>query len=292
MKKLFVTGTLILLLSMCFACSGKGKSIEDVEQIRDNKYSCTYDGIKHEFMLELPETAEGAPLIVMLHGYGDSGEGFRSTTHLERTANEKGMAVVYVNGAPNPNDLVSARGWNSGIGGEGNDDVGFLKAFVKYLQKEYSLDASKTYVVGFSNGAFMVHRLAMEANDTFSGFVSVAGKMPESVWNSKNAKNNIKFFQITGEKDDVVPKKSDGSDAYAKDPAIEDVIDYYVSSNGLELSETVEIGEGSVINKYSKDGSDNAVWDLFVKDGRHTWPTEKTNGVDANAVIIEFLTGE
>ena len=292
MKKLFVTGTLILLLSMCFACSGKSKSIENVEQVRDNRYSCTYDGVKHDFWLEFPETVEGAPLVLMLHGYGDSGEGFRSTTHFERVANEKGMAVVYVNGAANPNDTSSAKCWNAGLGIEGNDDVSFLKAFVKYLQKEYSLDASKTYVIGFSNGAFMVHRLAMEANDTFSGFVSVAGKMPDNVWNSKNSKNNFKFLQITGEKDDVVPKKSDGSASRAKDPAIEDVIDYYVSSNGLELSDTVEIGEGSVLNKYSKEGSDNAVWDLFVKDARHSWYTERVNGVDTNAVIIEFLTEE
>ena len=116
--------------------------------------------------------------------------------------------------------------------------------------------------------------------------------MPDNVWNSKNSKNNFKFLQITGEKDDVVPKKSDGSASRAKDPAIEDVIDYYVSSNGLELSDTVEIGEGSVLNKYSKEGSDNAVWDLFVKDARHSWYTERVNGVDTNAVIIEFLTEE
>ena len=289
-KKIFIPGTLMLLLSMCFACSSKSKSLENVEHIKDNKYTCTYDGVKHDFFLELPDNTEGAPLIVMLHGYGDSAESFRSRVHLERTEGAENMVVAYVNGAKNPNDKTSARGWNSGIGTEGNDDVGFLKAFAQYLQKEYSLDTTKTYVIGFSNGAFMVHRLAMEAGDTYTGFVSVAGKMPESVWKTKNDKNNLKFFQITGEKDEVVPKKSDGSAAYAKDPAIEDVMDYWVSSDGVSLSDTVEVGEGSILNMYTSDNSDNMVWDLLVKDGGHSWYTEKENGIDTNTLILEFLT--
>ena len=45
------------------------------------------------------------------------------------------------------------------------------------------------------------------------------------------------FFQITGEKDDVVPKNSDGSAKYAIVPAIEDVIAYYAEANGLTLDQ-------------------------------------------------------
>ena len=159
-------------------------------------------------------------------------------------------------------------------------------------EKEYSFSEDKAYVVGYSNGAFMTHRLAMEASDVFTAFVSVAGKMPESIWNSKNDNNSISFFQVTGEKDDVVPKNSDGSSEYAKDPAIEDVMDYWVNSNGLEYSEENEIGKGSVLTKYSADGNLNRVWNLQVKDGRHSWPDESICGFDMNSLILDFLGSE
>lgn len=31
------------------------------------------------------------------------------------------------------------------------------------------------------------------------------------------------------------------------------------------------------------------VWHLFVKNGRHSWPSEKLNGIDANRLILEFF---
>lgn len=265
------------------------EELSDVQSISDNKYTCSYENIKHDFIVYLPEATDNAPFIIMLHGYGESGEGFCNKVHLEEEACERGFAVIYVDGASDPNDATSASGWNSGIGNEGNNDVGFLCSLAKYLQKEYSFSDDRAYVVGFSNGAFMTHRLAVEASDVFSGVVSVAGKMPERIWDSKQSKNDISFFQITGDKDDVVPKNSDGSSKFAKDPAIEDVIDYWVVSNDLEQSEEVEIGKGSVLTKYSADGSDTRVWNLQVKDGRHAWPDESVCGFDMNSLILDFL---
>lgn len=265
------------------------EELTDVEHLSDNKYTCSYDNIKHDFIVFLPEKTEDAPFVIMLHGYGESGEGFCSKVHFEEEACGRGYAVIYVDGASNPNDATSSSGWNSGIASDGNDDVAFLSSLAVYLQKEYSFSKDKVYAVGFSNGAFMTHRLAMEASGIFSGVVSVAGKMPESIWNSKNETNDISFFQITGDKDDVVPKNSDGSAKHTKDPAIEDVMDYWAASNGLEHNEQTVIGKGSVLTKYSEADKETRVWNLQVKDGRHSWPEESLCGFDMNSLILEFL---
>lgn len=285
---------LLLILSFCMVgCSKDYRAsaikIEDITQEEDNLFSCSYDGVAHEFILELPEDTQGAPLVILLHGYGNTAKSFRSSIHFEEKANPLGYAVVYVTGAANPGDATSAVGWNSGMSAEGNDDVGFLTALAEYLQKEYSLNEERTYAVGFSNGAFMTHRLAMEASDTFTAVVSVAGMMPEEIWINRNESNDVGVFQITGEKDDVVPKNSDGSAKYSKAPAIEDVMDYWVKANGLEATESSEIGKGSVFTKYAKEGKDKQVWNLFIKDGRHSWPDEKITGIDINALILEFM---
>ena len=128
----------------------------------------------------------------------------------------------------------------------------------------------------------MMHRLAMENDGTYSGFISVAGKMAESVWENKNETNDVSFFQITGEKDNFVPKRSDKNAEPSTSPAIEDVMDYWVTTSGLSLSETVELENGE-LKKYSADGKKNQVWDLFVKDGTHSWAS------DTNAWILEFI---
>ncbi|MBP3603913.1 MAG: prolyl oligopeptidase family serine peptidase [Lachnospiraceae bacterium] len=291
MKKIRYLCSIIVLIILLTGCGNKTeiKRIENIVQEKEHHFSCTFDGIKHDFILDLPDETKDAPLVVMLHGYGNTAESFRSMVHFEEEANALGYAVVYVTGAVNPGDSTSSIGWNSGINMDGNDDVGFLISLAKYLQEEYSFDENRTFVVGFSNGAFMTQRLAMEASDTYAAFVSVAGMMPESIWNERKELNEVSFFQITGEKDDVVPKNSDGSAKYANAPAIEDVMEYWAKSNGLESFETCEIGKASVLAKYTSQGKQKQVWHLFVKDGRHSWPDESISGIDTNAMILEFL---
>ena len=265
--------------------------LEDISEKRENVFSCTYDDVKHEFLLCLPEVTENAPLVVMLHGYGGSAEQFKMDSAFEETANPAGYAVCYVTGATDPDNQKYAAGWNSEVKEECHDDVGFLIALAEYLKTEYSFDENRIYVAGFSNGAFMTHSLAMEASDTYSGFISVAGSMQPSVWETKNSENDISFFQLTGEVDEAFPKHSDGTAEKSDSPAIEDVMDYWVSSNGLSLSETDEIGVDnvSILKKYTSDDKKNQVWDLFVTNGAHSWYTTSINEVDTNSLIIEFL---
>ena len=252
-------------------------------------FTSTYAGISHACIIDLPEQPEHAPLIMMLHGYCHDAESFRSELHFEQPANARGYAVAYVTGAPDPNDSTSGNGWNSGLGAEGNPDTEFLSALTNDLQEIYTLDSQRIYAVGYSNGAFMTHRLAMEAQDTFSAVVCVAGMMPKKIWDNRNERNAVGFFQITGEKDNVVPKHSDGSAERSPAPAIEDVMQYWADSNGLAQSGTEEIGNGSQLTKYSADGTQRQVWHLWVKNGRHSIPSEQYNGIDAAALILDYL---
>ena len=292
----FLRKNLCIMLAVLLACAGhpavsakaEGRNgIENVVPKGNGYYTCTFDGVSHGFIVDLPEKAEGSPLILMLPGYGGTAESFRLETQFEKEANPLGYTVVYVTGAPDPADKTSAVGWNSGIGRSEKQDVAFLVSLAEYLQQCYRLDSSRTYAAGFSNGAFMAHRLALEAGDTFSAAVSVAGTVSESVWAARPAACSVSLLQITGEKDDVVPKKSDGSFRYAQSPAIEDVISYY--AEGLELQETRPVGKGSVLAEYGSSLSGRHVWHLMVKEGRHSWPGERVTGVATSRFILEFL---
>lgn len=264
-------------------------SLENITCLKGNNFTCTFDGIEHDFIVELPEQVMGAPLVILLPGYSNTADYMRFTTGFHKTANERGYAAVYVTGSISKYERTGGLGWNSGIAADGNPDVEFIVALTEYLQKEYGFDKARTFAAGFSNGAFMTHRLAMEAGDTFRALVSVAGKMPEKVWKNRNRKNHVGFMQITGELDDVVPKRFDGTVNRARDPAIEDVMDYWSASNGLKNITTETLARGSTLTKWTSPKKECQVWHLLVKDSHHFWPTEVINRIDANSLILDFF---
>ena len=235
------------------------------------------------YIVELSEEEKNSPVVFMLHGYGSNAENFKELTHFEKEALPRGYSVVYVSS--------SAAGWGSGAGLDKSDDVKALCQLAKKLQKEFHFDKKRTYVAGVSNGGFMSHRLAVQGKGTFSACICAGGDMSKSVWIRKKPKTKISFFQISGEKDDAIPKHSNGTAEASLDPAIEDVLEYYALSDGLNLENPAEttIGNGSILTKYSAKDVKNQVWHLFVKDGRHAWPSIQYNNIDVNNLILDFL---
>ncbi len=281
-KSIFLSLLLLSILSLV-SCTTL-----NVNSISGNHFTCAYNEVHHDFIVDLPEVPEGSPLVIMLPGYGNTAESFRLETGFHENANAQGFTVVYVTGASDPGSKASATGWNHDSKKGGNKDVEFLTSLASYMHDEYGTDENRCFAIGFSNGAFMCHRLAVEASDTFTAVVSVAGSMSASPWENRSEKNKVGLFQITGEKDDVIPKHSDGSAKYSKAPAIEDVIDYFVSTNKLDNMETITIGMDSSLTKYSC-AEGKPVWHLVIKDGRHSWSSASITGVDTNQVILDYL---
>jgi|GEM_PF-776150 len=263
--------------------------LEDISETKENAFTCTYDGVKHDFILSLPDEVENAPLIVMFHGAGDSPENFRRTSGFDNDALPKGYAVCYVGGTVNGKAGRNSRSWNYGRLEPDNDDVGFIKALVNYLADEYSIDKEHVFCAGFSNGGFMNFRLALEAQDTVLACVSVGGDLCKTLWKVRPEKNDVGMLVVYGENDESIPKNFDGSSKTALDPAIEDVIDYMASSNGLEKKSEDEIGDGSILCKYGADSDKDMVWSVVVNDGKHGWPTKELDGFSVNELILEFF---
>ena len=284
-KRAALTALLLLSLLLPRSPACAQGDIADAAHVEGARYRCVYSGAPREFLLYLPEDYEGSPLVLMLHGYGGSVAGFRMETGFERDANARGYSVVYAAGAPDPGDKTSASGWDHAGPGR---DTGFLCALAAYLVTAYRLDGSRVFAVGFSNGAFMAHRLALEAGDVFAAVVSVGGSVSESVWERRPAACRVGLLQITGEKDQTVPKHSDGSARYARSPAVEDLIAWYAGANGLIGSTTEDLGKGSVLTKYA-GGSDRQVWHALIAGGRHSWSAESITGVNTNELILSFL---
>ena len=116
-------------------------------------------------------------VIFSLHGasndYWNGRVDFNAIAEAKKNVDGKKFIVVY------PRGLMrqlrgQERGWETYT--ESNtEDVEFFKAIVTELKKTYSVDMSRIYLAGFSNGGMMAYKAAHQAGDFFAAFASVGG---------------------------------------------------------------------------------------------------------------------
>ena len=292
MYRKLVTAILIfsLVLSICSCAQSKPRpqsKITDVVLTKDNTYECQFEDMTFKFMLFLPEkTDSNTPLILMLPGLGNNSSAFKLQTHMDEDACPRGYAVCYVQ----PGQGMGAKGWDCGLmDPQDVDSLEYLINLVIYLQDEYGLSKTKAFAAGFSNGGFMIHRIAMEAPDTFLAVASVAGMMTNKVWDERSDKTSIGFLEICGTKDNVVPQNGNGTAAASPYPAIEVVMDYWASANGLGSSSVEALSDKAELTKYTALFNKTQVWYVKIEGGAHEWPEEDIAGFDTNTLILDFF---
>lgn len=276
-KRIYFVAFLFLTMQIwLFAGTNSKKSIQKVEYNNEKQmFTCQFKQYKREFILCLPQNFENwtpeqkkqVSPVLMLHGAGENALAFKNMTHFDEDACSRNFAVIYVNGTSKAGSKGALPGWQFMDDKQSKDDYAFLVALIKYMQINYGLN-KKAYAVGFSNGGFMCNKLAALNTKPFDAIASVGGMMPKNAWEKRSRRNRIRFIQINGTKDEVVPMKLNGSSKYNPNPAMEDVIEYFKQTSGDK----------------------NAEW-ILLQDGRHVWPTKEYSKIDVNNTILDFFTG-
>ena len=127
-----------------------------------------FDDMERCWLIHIPtgyDEKENHPLIVNLHGYTGDKNIFYNYSHFDVIAEENNVIVVYPQGYENS--------WNAGwccgqAKDEGVDDVRFILGLIEYISSNFSIDDSRIYASGHSNGCAMTHKLANEASDIFA----------------------------------------------------------------------------------------------------------------------------
>lgn len=143
----------------------------------------TVGGRRRTFTVKLPQAAAGErpmPLVLVLHGNDPTAGGrvMREWTTFDRQADAWGFAVAYPDGY--------GGSWADGRGvttadEAGVDDVAFLRAIIDWAARRHGTSPEETVVAGMSNGAFMAHRLALEASENVAVLAAVSGGLPASL---------------------------------------------------------------------------------------------------------------
>jgi polyhydroxybutyrate depolymerase len=154
----------------------------------EHALSIRVDDRERDYLLYVPHRhghAAGLPLVLFFHGGGGSARLSVLTTGWSDKAEEHGFYVVYPEAVRpdverSPTFLRNPQFWNVGSGvGQGEledvDDVGFVRTLLDHLSDRLRIDSRRVYASGFSNGAALVFRVAMEASERFAAVGPVSG---------------------------------------------------------------------------------------------------------------------
>ena len=84
-------------------------------------------------------------------------------------------------------------------------DVKFISELIDFMVKNYSVDPSRVYVTGMSNGAMMSFRLAYETWNKIAAIAPVTGEIPYNVFGNESSIAPVSVLMINGLEDHLVP---------------------------------------------------------------------------------------
>ena len=131
-----------------------------------------YDDLERCWLLLVPtivNESSTVPLVVDIHGGGDDMYEQRWTSDFANISMEQGFIVAYPQGFNNVWNMGSnSITCSAGILCSEEDDVGFILLMVDTIMQNHSIDKSRIYSTGWSNGCGMTQRLSVEASDVFA----------------------------------------------------------------------------------------------------------------------------
>ena len=149
----------------------------------DYEVALTHQNLRRSYLVHVPPQAaakRALPVVIAFHGGGSNAEVMRSYTRMDAASDRDGYIAVYPNGSSGLQGRFLT--WNAGsccgpAAALRIDDVGFTLAVLDDLAARTTIDASRVYATGLSNGSMMAYRLAAEASHRIAAVAGVAGSM-------------------------------------------------------------------------------------------------------------------
>jgi polyhydroxybutyrate depolymerase len=151
--------------------------------------SLVWNSLERTFAVYAPaDPAVPAPLVFVLHGGSGSANSVwnSETGHAWKTlADEHGFLLALPEGRADP-DAPDQHHWNDCRSDINNadaisteDDVGYIDLLIDRIAARVSVDSSRIYVTGASNGGMMTFRLAMQLGDRLAAAGAIIANLPD-----------------------------------------------------------------------------------------------------------------
>ena len=163
------------------------------------------------------------------------------------------------------------------------DDLGFIDKLLDSLLANYSIDANKIYICGFSNGGFMTQRFACQQNQRFAAMASLGSIMDTSLFANCNPQRAIPMMFVLGTDDPFVPFNGgtmQGSGLTTEIVSGDTLVNFWRINNNciqssppLDLPDIVQSDSSTVtLFNYSICSCNSDVKFYRINGGGHTWP--------------------
>ena len=253
-----------------------------------------------EFFVYIPEKystdQNPAPLLLSLHGYTSTARTNLSYSGFQELADEEGFLVVYPQGSIL--QTTQETHWNVGgwtVGSE-TDDVLFIEELLDHLDQNLSIDRSRVYSTGMSNGGFMSYELVCQLSDRIAAIASVTGTMTPQTYANCKPTRPVSVLQIHGLRDSVVPYRGNGIMT-----PIDQVMSYWASENNcsqrpetFQIPDSTDDGFGGNRKIFGQCDNDTKVELITLEAMSHEWPIAnssfRSHDLDAATEIWEFLS--
>jgi polyhydroxybutyrate depolymerase len=250
-----------------------------------------HNGISRSYILYIPANyspTNPLPLVLNFHGFGGSSSQQMSMANFKPIADTANFIVA----CPQGTLYLGLGHWNVGgwTASSTVNDVDFTKHLIDSISSLYSIDPTRVYATGFSNGGFFSHKLALELGPRIAAIASVAGSFTQEMMNNAAPTHPMPVLQIHGTNDGTVAYN--GSTTPTLMLSVDSVLNYWVNYNNCNTTPTVtplpdiNTNDASTVERivYQNGNNNTRVEHLKITGGTHTWPGFAGN-MDINACL-------
>jgi len=175
----------LIFISAFWACN-KSETTPEINITGKINATTTIVGDVREYIIHVPagyDANSPMPVVFFLHGASGSGEGSYISSGWKELADDESILTVFPTAWTycylEPTGTVNNQTrWNSLPGDyqfcedeTPRDDIKFLRTIISELGLQYNVDSKRIYIVGFSSGAQMAFRCAIEMSGSIAAIV-------------------------------------------------------------------------------------------------------------------------
>lgn len=278
----------LLVLAGCKGTAGPAPTAEPALTRR----SVEVDGAPRSYRLFTPTSEDDdrpMPLVLALHGAGNTPDSFAKSTMLDEAASADRFVVAY----PEAERLV----WNGGFcctlgRGAPGADMRFLDRLIDDVAAVRRIDTTRVYAVGVSAGGIMAYRLACDLAGRIAGVGAVAATMQID---DCQPSRPVSVVALHGTGDQLVPYEGGRVLGGALRPALPatTVAERWASLDGCPAGGELRVEGIVATTTWSGCAGGSQVRLVAVEGGGHNWFAKDygmPNGaLDATGAVLEFL---
>lgn len=268
------------------------------------------DGVARRFILHVPAGlgsgggAEKIPLVMMLHGAGGSAAGAARHYGWEEKSDAQKFAAVFPEAEcifPDKPEsfLANPRVWKDGSGRgtfrQHSNDIKYLNAVLDDVMRRLPIDDRRVYITGFSSGASMTWRAAVQMSTRFAAVAPVSGHLWLEKFNFPAGEPVPRVLFVVGDADPLNPiNGGQGKNPWGGGPRpvppMQESIDRWLGAQNISTTGKLTSDSGGVrTTLFGNDSNRPALTYVIIAGQGHEWSgstrvlSERLTGTNTNA---------